>query len=109
MSNNRLIIKISSELQYHTSFTGDYKNKQQMLWICHDGQNNLYKFGMSNYNGPTQVIIPQSPSFFNTKIMKIFHDGYMKKIGFIDRFIDINSLEHHRIMLEKRRNGSYFT
>ena len=45
---------------------------------------------------------------FETKILRILYSSYVKKIGFVERFIDIDSLDHHRIMLEERREGSYF-
>ena len=45
---------------------------------------------------------------FETKILRILYSGYVNKIGFIERFIDIDSLDHHRVILEEMRNGSYF-
>ena len=109
MSSNRIIIEGSSESYNDVSFTSDYTNRQQMIWICHDGPDNLYKLRMSNSEGYVRMIYPQSPSIFNTKIIKIIYDGYIKKIAFVDRFIDVNSLENPKIILEEGRNGSYFT
>lgn len=31
----------------------------------------------------------------------------LKKVGLINKFIDIGSLEFHKILLEEKRNGSY--
>ena len=107
ISNNRLNIIESSSFSYQTLLTSDFKNKQVMLWICHNASRNLYKFGISNYSSHVQQTI-NAPMNFETKILRILHSGYVKKIGFVDRFIDINSLDHHRIMLDELRNGSYF-
>ena len=107
ISNNRLEISESSSVSYHTPLTGDFKNKQIMLWICHNASRNLYKFGISNYSTHVQQTI-NAPMNFETKILRILYSGYVKKIGFAERFIDIDSLDRHRIMLEERREGSYF-
>ena len=107
ISNNRLYIIESSSFSYHTPLTSDFKNKQVMLWICHNASRNLYKFSISNYSSHVQQTI-NAPMNFETKILRILYSGYVKKIGFVDRFIDIDSLDHHRIMLDELRNGSYF-
>ena len=107
ISNNRLGIIESSSVSYHTPLTGDFNNKQVMLWICHNASGNLYKFGMSNYSSHVQQTI-NAPMNFETKILRIFYSDYVKKIGFVERFIDIDSVDHHRIMLEERRESSYF-
>ena len=62
---------------------------------------------MSNYSSHIQQIFRPSVNF-QTNILRILFNGYVKKIGFVERFIDINSLEHHEVMLEEMRNGSYF-
>ena len=106
-SNNRINIHESKHISYHTTLTGNFKNKKIMLWICVDSSNNLYKFGVSNYSSHIQNII-SNPMNFETKILRILYSGYVNKIGFIERFIDIDSLDHHRVILEEMRNGSYF-
>ena len=78
-----------------------------MLWICHNASNNLYKFTISNSSSHIQNIT-SNPMNFSTKILRILYSGYLNKIGFIERFIDIDSLDHHRVILEEMRNGSYF-
>ena len=107
ISNNRLGIIESSSLSYHTPIIGDFKNKKIMLWICHNASNNLYKFTISNSSSHIQNIT-SNPMNFSTKILRILYSGYLNKIGFIERFIDIDSLDHHRVILEEMRNGSYF-
>ena len=107
ISNNILGIIESSSVTYPTSLTSDLKNKQVMLWICHNASRNLHKFSISNYSSHVQQII-NAPMNCETKILRILYSDYVKKIGFVDRFIDIDSLDHHRIMLEEMRNESYF-
>ena len=107
ISNNRLGIIESSSISYHAPIIGDFKNKKIMLWICHNASNNLYKFTISNSSSHIQNII-SNPMNFSTKILRILYSGYLNKIGFIERFIDIDSLDHHRVILEEMRNGSYF-
>ena len=102
------MIRESPTKSYFKSFTSQYKNNQIMLWICHNGATNLSKMRISNYNANVQHTF-SPPVNFTTKILKISYIGYLKKIGLVERFIDINSLEYHRIILEELRNGSYFT
>ena len=47
------------------------------------------------------------PVNFQSRQLEIDYEAYVNKIGFTDRFIDIDDLEFHRIMLEEKRNGSY--
>ena len=104
--DNRINIHTKTDTIY-TQFTSDFKNQQVMLWICHDASIHLYKFGLSNYSSHVQHTY--SPNHFEATMIGILsYNGHINKIGFVNRFIDLNSLEHHRIMLEEIRNGSYF-
>ena len=47
------------------------------------------------------------PVNFQSIQLEIDYDGIVNKIGLTDRFIDVNSLEHHKVVLDERRNGSY--
>ena len=47
------------------------------------------------------------PLNFQSNQLEIDFDGIVNKIGLTDQLIDVNSLEHHRITLEEKRNGSY--
>ena len=104
ITSNKLIIDYQSGT-YETTFTSDFQNKQLFIWICFNGSN-LYKMALSNYSSHVSEIFTP-PINFQSNQLEIDFDGYVKKIGLIDRFIDVNSLEHHRIMLEEKRNGSY--
>ena len=91
---------------YETTFTSDYQNKQLFVWICFDGPQNLHKMALSNYSSHiSETFSP--PVNFQSRQWEIDYEVYVNKIGFTNRFIDVNSLEHHRIMLEEKRNGSY--
>ena len=77
-----------------------------MLWVCHNAPNNLYRFTISNHTSFIQSIT--SPTSFKTKILRIIYNNHVKKIGLVKKFININSLDYHRIMLEELREGSFF-
>ena len=105
-NNSRLRINRSLYLRHHIIIPADFKNKQVMLWVCHNAPNNLYRFAISNHNSFIQSFT--SPASFKTKILRIIYNNHVKKIGWVKKFININSLDHHRIMLEELREGSFF-
>ena len=105
-NNSRLRINRSSYLHHHIIIPADFKNKQVMLWVCHNAPNNLYRFAISNHTSFIQSIT--SPASFKTKILRIIYNNHVKKIGLVKKFININSLDYHRIMLEELREGSFF-
>ena len=105
-NNSRLRINRSLYLRHHITIPADFKNKQVMLWVCHNAPNNLYRFAISNHTSFIQSIT--SPASFKTKILRIIYNNHVKKIGWVTKFININSLDHHRIMLEELREGSFF-
>ena len=87
-------------------FTSDFEYKNVFIWICFDGENNLYKMALNNYSSHISETF-NPPTNFSSDQLEIDYDVFINKIGFIDRFIDVNSLDHHYIMLEERKNGSY--
>ena len=105
-NNSRLKINRSLYLRHHIIIPADFKNKQVMLWVCHNAPNNLYRFAISNHTSFIQSIT--SPASFKTKILRIIYNNHVKKIGWVKKFININSIDHHRIMLEELREGSFF-
>ena len=105
-NNSRLRINRSLYLRHHIIIPADFKNKQVMLWVCHNAPNNLYRFAISNHTSFIQSFT--SPASFKTKILRIIYNNHVKKIGWVKKFININSLDHHRIMLEELREGSFF-
>ena len=102
---NRIIIDNGSRT-FDTMFTSDFEYKKVFIWICFDGENNLYKMALSNYSSHISETF-NPPTNFSSDQLEIDYDVFINKIGFIDRFIDVNSLDHHYIMLEERKNGSY--
>ena len=105
-NNSRLRINRSLYLRHHIIIPADFKNKQVMLWVCHNAPSNLYRFAISNHTSFIQSVT--SPASFKTKILRIIYNNHVKKIGWAKKFININSLDHHRIMLEELREGSFF-
>ena len=105
ITRNKLIIDYQSGT-HETTFTSDFQNKQLFVWICFDGTRNLYKMALSNYSSHVSETF-SPPSNFQSRQLEIDYEVYVNKIGFTDRFIDIDDLEFHRITLEEKRNESY--
>ena len=105
ITSNKLIIDYQSGT-HETTFTSDFQNKQLFVWICFDGTHNLYKMALSNYSSHVSETF-SPPINFQSRQLEIDYEVYVNKIGFKNRFIDIDDLEFHRITLEEKRNGSY--
>ena len=105
VTNNKLIIRIPSQ-SYKTTFTSDFQNKQNFIWICYDSSNNTHNISLSNYSSRVYKTLT-APVNFQTTQFEIDYDGYVKKVGFIDKFIDVDTVEFHKIILEEKRNGAY--
>ena len=88
------------------SFTSDFKNKQLCIWICYDATQRLYKMALSNYNAHATKTLSGTINFQSNQF-EIDYDGFVNKIGLVDKFIDVDSLDFHRILLEEKRNRSY--
>ena len=104
ITGNEIIIDGHSAT-YQTPITSDFQNKKVFIWICFNGSN-LYKMALSNYSSHVSETFSPPVNFQSTQL-EIDFDGFVNKIGLTDRFIDVNSIEHHRIILEEKRNGSY--
>ena len=61
---------------------------------------------LSNYSSHVSETF-SPPVNFQSRQLEIDYEVYVNKIGFTNRFIDIDDLEFHRITLEEKRNGSY--
>lgn len=96
------IMIVTPSTDYETQFTSDFKNKQRFIWICYDGSKNLHKMSLSNYSSRVNEVF-SPPNNFQSLQLELNLDAFVNKIGFIDRFIDIDSLEFHRIMLEEKK------
>ena len=105
ITNNKLKIVVPAQ-DYETIFTSDFQNKQNFVWICYDGSKNLHKFSLSNYSSRVQQSFI-APVNFQSRQLEIDYDGYVKKVGLTNKFIDIDGLEFHKIILEEKRNGAY--
>ena len=100
ITSNKLIIDYQSGT-HETTFTSTFQNKQLFVWICFDGSQNLYKMALSNYSSRVSETF-NPPVNFLSRQFEIDYDGFVNKIGFIDKFIDIDNMEFHRIMLAEK-------
>ena len=89
-----------------TTFPSDFKNKQLCIWICYDASKRLYKMALSNFSTHINYSLSRSINFQSNQF-EIDYLGFVNKVGFIEKFIDIDSLDFHRILLEEKRSGSY--
>ena len=102
ITNNQIIIDGGSRGTQTTNFPSRYQNKILPLWICFNGSN-TYKMRLVGY----AVTAPfQPPMNFQLNYLNIDFDVTVYKIGFIDQFIDINTLSYYQILFEEKRNGS---
>ena len=107
LAENKLTLKTSSSFSYSNLYKSDYNKKQVMLWICYDNSRRLCRMGICDYQSYVQQIYrPQIT--YQTDILSISYNGFIKKIGFIDKYYDMNGIEHNKIILEEKKNGSYF-
>ena len=89
-----------------TTFPSDFKNKQLCIWICYDASKRLYKMALSNFSTHINYSLSRSINFQSNQF-EIDYLGFVNKVGFVEKFIDIDSLDFHRILLEEKRSGSY--
>ena len=100
-------LQIDADIEtFEKTFTSDFQDKLMLIWIAYDGANNTYRLALSNYASSVQETFPP-PETFQSSQIEINYDGYVKKVAFIDKFIDIDTVEFHRILLEEKRNGTY--
>ena len=106
-SENKLTLTTSSSQSYSNIYKSDFNNQQVIIWICYDNNRNLCRMGISNYKSYVQQIY-HIQNNYQTDILKITYHDFIRKIGFIDKYIDFNGIEFAKIMLEEIKNGSYF-
>lgn len=61
---------------------------------------------LSNYSG-TLTTNTTRRSFQSNKLNIGCTDVYVSRIGITHKFLDFDSIEYHRIVLEEKRNGTY--
>ena len=98
--------KVGGWVVQTATFPSDFKNKQLCIWICYDATQRLYKMALSNYITHINHSLSR-PINFQSDQFEIDYLGFVNKIGFVEKFIDIDSLDFHRILLEEKRSGSY--
>ena len=99
------IVIIINQVRHEHSIPADLINKKIFIWICYHGggyTNPVYKMSIGNEQSYIQGGIIRPPSH----TLSINYDVIVNKIGIINRFYDINSPEHHQIILEEKLNGT---
>ena len=85
-----------------------FRSHKIFIWICFDGTNRTIKIKVSNDQNPFYFSIPGTLPYYGNKL-EIKYNSFINKIGFANRFIDLNSLEAQEITLAEKKNGSYLS
>ena len=101
------IIIVINRVRHEHSIPADLINKKNFIWICYHGgfiANPVSKMSIGNEQSYIQGGMPGGRTPSHT--LSINYDVIVNKIGIINRFYDINSPEHHQIILEEKSNGT---
>ena len=101
------IVIIINRVRHDHSIPADLINKNFFIWICYQGgfnANPVSKMSIGNEQSYIQGGMPGGRASSHT--LSIDYDVIVNKIGIINRFYDINSPEHHQIILEEKLNGT---
>ena len=98
---------IINRVRHEHSIPADLINKKIFIWICYQGGgsvNPVSKMSIGNDQSYIQGGMYRGRAPSHT--LSIDYDVIVNKIGIINRFYDINSPEHHQIILEEKLNGT---
>ena len=98
---------IINRVRHEHSIPADLINKKIFIWICYQGGgsvNPVSKMSIGNDQSYIQGGMHRGRASSHT--LSIDYDVIVNKIGIINRFYDINSPEHHQIILEEKLNGT---
>ena len=100
------IIIVINRVRHEHSIPADLINKKIFIWICYQGGfgNPFSKMSIGNDQSFIQGSMNRGRTPSHT--LSINYDVIVNKIGIINRFYDINSPEHHQIILEEKSNGT---
>ena len=100
------IIIVINRVRHEHSIPADLINKKIFIWICYQGGfgNPFSKMSIGNDQSFIQGSMNRGRTPSHT--LSINYDVIVNKIGIINRFYDINSPEHHQIILEEKLNGT---
>ena len=101
------IVIIINQVRHEHSIPADLINKKNFIWICYQGgfhTNPVSKMSIGNEQSYIQGSMTGGRASSHT--LSINYDVIVNKIGIINRFYDINSPEHHQIILEEKLNGT---
>ena len=101
------IVIIINQVRNEHSIPADLINKKNFIWICYHGgfhTNPVSKMSIGNEQSYIQGSMSGGRTPSHT--LSINYDVIVNNIGIINRFYDINSPEHHQIILEEKLNGT---
>ena len=101
------IIIIINRVRHEHLIPADLINKKIFIWICYIGggyTSPISKMSIGNEQSYIQGVMTRGRAPSHT--LSINYDVIVNNIGIINRFYDINSPEHHQIILEEKLNGT---
>ena len=99
------IVIIINRVRHEHSIPAYLINKKIFIWICYYGGFHANLFSKMSI-GNEQSYIQGGLVRASSHTLSIDYDVIVNKIGIINRFYDINSPEHHQIILEEKLNGT---
>ena len=102
--NDTLNLSIGS-LRKHLAIPSSFDGKKIVLWLTESVSNNITKINISNYSA--NLIINSVRRTANPQFEFLHQEGVIEKFMYSPNFYDINSLQHHEILLQEKLNGSY--
>ena len=101
------IVIIINRVRHEHSIPADLINKKNFIWICYNGGGYTRPISkMSIGNEQSYIQGGMTGGRASSHTLSIDYDVILNKIGIINRFYDINSPEHHQIILEEKLNGT---
>ena len=101
------IIIVINRVRHEHSIPADLINKKKFICICYQGGFNANPVSkMSIGNEQSYIQGGKYRGRASSHTLSIDYDVIVNKIGIINRFYDINSPEHHQIILEEKLNGT---
>ena len=102
--NDTLNIHISNTRK-SISTPSSLNGKKVVLWITESIRTSTTKVNISNYSA--EIVCPVVSYSSNQKFEFLNQDGVIEKFMYSPNFYDTDSVEYHKIILQKKLNGTY--
>ena len=101
-----LMIITSDGIMQHKSYSSQFNDTQEMLWIHFNPVSNRYRISLANHAVADFISTP--PSSFSTNKLRINPgNNIINKICYQNQYISAD-LHYTQILFEEKKNGSHF-